>query len=156
MVGFISESQNYPPNPGGNPFSNGNISIEAPALNRASDDVGIFYVKDDFWKYDKQYHTFGSMFIGGVSYLFNRGSLKNDRSKSMINALLFTNGIGIAKELNDEFLGTTGFDMMDIGANFLGSVVGILLADWRYEVMHPSPERLAKRKARKERRKNKK
>ena len=74
----------------------------------------------------------------------------------MINALLFTNGIGIAKELNDEFLGTTGFDMMDIGANFLGSVVGILLADWRYEVMHPSPERLAKRKARKERRKNKK
>ena len=143
LFGFISESQNR-------------ISIEAPALNRISDDAGIFFVNHNDWSSDKQYHTFGSMVIGGVSYLYFRGSLNQSRSKSIINSILFTSSVGITKELRDEFLGTTGFDMMDIGANFFGTFVGIILADWRYEVTHPSPERLAKRKARKEKRKNKK
>jgi len=50
-----------------------------------------------------------------------------DRNWKKEEVILTTLSIGILKELSDEYLGTTGFDLIDLGANGIGIVLGDLL-----------------------------
>jgi len=113
-------------------------------------ELGYIFLPGSTMDYDKQKHAAVGMFLGGVSYIYFDTNGYNTEMQAYLKSGALVGGVAILKELNDGFLGTSGFNVGDIGATMFGHAIGATTSYFLRKRVKNYDQRQARRKLKKQ------